>query len=198
MDRISKLNRYKRMLITKKEIIVNGENKMSELQYFDQPDIKIFQKVYEDWILLNKLLRTLKSRTINIPEALTEGLASLYLNAPRVINVYDSVSSFDCFDLTRNKMIQIKSSSVEFDLTTFGPKSIWDELYFCDFFVKGNWNGDFDIYKIPNELIYSQKVNKNETFVEQQSQGRRPRFSIKKNILLKENIKPFISCNIFS
>ena len=185
------------MYIKKKEIKINGQLRFAVLQYFEREDLYIFQKLYKDWISLNKILKDLNSRTINIPEALTEGLCALFLNAPRVLNVNDSISSFDCFDIHRNRMIQIKSSSVEYDLTSFGPKSVWDDLYFCDFFKNNKWNGDFDIYKIPNELIYTQRVNKYQTFRDQQNQGRRPRFSIKRNIILKENIKAIASYNIF-
>ena len=83
--------------------------------------------------------------------------------------------------------IQIKASSVGSDLTTFGPKSEWDELFFLDF---SQGNGVFKVYEIKHEWIYSHNVNKSQTFKEQQAQGRRPRFSITKDIIIPKNLKP--------
>ena len=82
------------------------------------------------------------------------------------------------------------------DLTSFGPKSVWDDLYFVDFYRKGKWDGLFDIYHIENQLIYNHKVNSNETFKDQQLQKRRPRFSIFKELIIKNNIKPTKTGNL--
>ena len=43
-----------------------------------------------------------------------------------------------------------------------------------------------------NELIYTHKVNSNQTFRDQQEQGRRPRFSIMKDIIEPHNLNPVI------
>jgi hypothetical protein len=82
------------------------------------------------------------------------------------------------------------------DLTSFGPTSRWDKLYFLDFYNNGNLDGSFDCYEIDTALIYNTVVNqgKNETFVDQQRQGRRPRLSLKK-IIRENNITP-IGSNI--
>jgi hypothetical protein len=58
-----------------------------------------------------------------------------------------------------------------------------------DFWNSGNVDGSFDVYKIPNKLIYDYKVNANQTMKDQQAQGKRPRFSLK--VLIETNgIKP--------
>ena len=44
-----------------------------------------------------------------------------------------------------------------------------------------------------NELIYTHKVNSNQTFRDQQEQGRRPRFSIMKDIIEPHNLNPVIA-----
>ena len=54
----------------------------------------------------------------------------------------------------------------------------------------------FDIYLIKNQLIYSHKVNSAQTFKDQQLQKRRPRFSIFKELILKNNIKPVKTGNL--
>ena len=105
-------------------------------------------------------------------------------------------TSWDCYDLNSKKRIQVKACSVLPDLTSFGPKSEWDEIYFLNFFKDGKWDGSFDIYKIDNDLIYSQKVNINQTMKDQQKQGKRPRFSIYKDIIIPNGIKPVKTCNL--
>ena len=95
-----------------------------------------------------------------------------------------------------NKRIQVKACGVLPDLTSFGPKSEWDEIYFMDFFKDGSWNGEFDIYFIENNWIYNHKVNNNQTMKEQQLQGRRPRFSIYKDIIQRRGIKPVSTGNL--
>ncbi len=89
-----------------------------------------------------------------------------------------------------NKAQQIKACSIDNDLTSFGPKSKWDDLYFVDFYNDGKVDGKFDVYLIPNKYIKNQSLNKNETFTDQQEQKRRPRFGIKKEIITKYKIKP--------
>ncbi|MBU1890158.1 Bsp6I family type II restriction endonuclease, partial [Patescibacteria group bacterium] len=74
--------------------------------------------------------------------------------------------------------------------TSFGPRSKWDDLYFLDFYNGGKVDGLFDIYKIPNNLIYENKVNKKQTLKDQQDEKRRPRLCIKKEIIANYKIKP--------
>lgn len=86
-------------------------------------------------------------------------------------------------------MEQIKACSVEGDLTSFGPNSEWDDLYFMDFWNDGDVNGKFDVYKINSNLIYNRKVNRTQTVRQVQAQGKRPRFSLKE-LIMENRIKP--------
>lgn len=106
-------------------------------------------------------------------------------------------SSFDAYCPQTNKRIQVKACSVIPDLTSFGPKSVWDEIYFLDFYKEGEWDGTFDVYHIPNELIYSQAVNKTATLQNFQELGKRPRFSIFREIILAKSISPVATFNLF-
>jgi hypothetical protein len=103
-------------------------------------------------------------------------------------------ASFDTFNPKKMHAEQIKACSVEGDLTSFGPKSKWDKIYFLYFFNEGKVDGEFDVYEIDSDLIYEMKMNKIETFVDQQKRGVRPRFSIKK-LIDEKNIKP-IATNV--
>lgn len=60
-----------------------------------------------------------------------------------------------------------------------------------DFAPTGVVDGVVDIYRIdthPRDIILNKK--KNETFTDQQKQGRRPRLSIKDQIITPEGLKP--------
>lgn len=138
-------------------------------------------------------LRAYQSRESNLPEGLSETAFCMYSGSARLIDIHGNCNrSADTYNLNTMETEQIKATSVENDLTSFGPNSRWDKLYFLDFFRNGDMDGSFDIYQIDSELIYNTVVNqsKNETFRDQQSQGRRPRLSIKQSIIRRLNIQP--------
>ena len=64
------------------------------------------------------------------------------------------------------------------------------------FFSDKKYDGSYSIYKIEDPFIYNHKVNKNETFRDQQKAGKRPRFSIIKDIIKPNNILPIRTGNI--
>ena len=183
--------------IKKQKIDIGDSKYEAELQIFSKDDQEELKELYQNWKKLKTGLASMKSRHPNLPEGISEGAFALFFDSPRVISVPKATSdSFDNYSMKTKKRIQVKATTVESDLTSFGPKSVWDELWFLDFYRDGKFDGKFDAYKIPNKLIYSQKVNKNETFTDQQKQGRRPRFSIKANIIIPNNIKPEKTCQI--
>jgi hypothetical protein len=166
-------------------------------QHFNSDDDKTIKEIYYDWIKLSKRLKDYGGRGINLPEVLSESVFCRAFNTVRVNeNVSGANTSFDVFDTHKNSRIQVKACSVLPDLTSFGPDSVWDELYFMDFYNDGEFNGKIDIYKIENDLIYNHKVNSTQTMRDQQKQGRRPRFSIYKEIILRNEIIPTKTYNI--
>jgi hypothetical protein len=173
-----------------KIILPEGEFNVNA-QYFDNKDDNTIKEIYYDWIKLSKTLKDYGGRGINLPEVLSE---SIFCRAFDTIRVNDSITgantSFDVYNPANQSRIQVKACSVLPDLTSFGPDSVWDELYFMDFYNEGLFNGKIDIYKIENDLIYNHKVNANQTMKDQQKQGRRPRFSIYKEIILKKSLTP--------
>jgi len=173
----------------------------ADLDFFTQKDKYYLLKIYQLWRQLSKMLNKIGARSINLPEGLSESAFCIAMEVARLKKIYKTNnkianSSFDCYNLNENKRIQVKSCSVLPDLTSFGPKSQWDELYFLDFYKQGHWLADFDIYLIPNDLIYNHHVNKKETFIDHQKQGRRPRFSIYKDIILEHKILPIKSYSL--
>ena len=160
-------------------------------------------KIYDSWQSLNSTLALEGARGVNIPEGLTENLYCYLTGAYRTNNIKLSNcnTSFDCYlpsniANTMGKRIQIKACSISPDLTSFGPHSVWDQLIFIDFSLG---NGNFNIYDIPNNLIYSRILNtkKNETFVMQQSQGRRPRLSLIQ-VINENKLTPIFNGNIYT
>ncbi len=165
----------------------------TQADFFYKSDLKILVEIYNNWRKLSTQLNSLNARAVNLPEGLSEVAFCYFMDCVRLNNpkIGRGVNtSFDAYSPKTNKRIQIKSCSILPDLTSFGPKSQWDELYFQDFYKDGKWDYSFDIYLIPNDLIYKQKVNQNQAFKDMQQQGKRPRFSIYKEIILKNCLKP--------
>ena len=183
-----KLEKYK--VKTKK-----GEMEI-EVAHFDYQDAKTFKSLFDIWVELNKGLGKY-GRKMNIPEVLSEGMFCIFSKSVRFQKKIKGVGSvsFDTINLKTGELEQIKASSIEADLSTFGPKSKWDKLYFMSFYNNGKPDGTFDVYEIPNKLIYSNKVNKRQTMERQQKEKRRPRFSIMNAIIKPYKIKP-IGTNI--
>lgn len=158
---------------------------------FEETDRKKLFSIYNDWRNLCNKLNDMAARGVNLPEGLSESSFCLEMNCVRTGKVKGKVnSSFDCYDLNTKQRIQVKSCSVLPDLTSFGPKSVWDQIYFVDFYRDGSWDGKFDIYLINTNDIYTHKVNSHQTFIDQQKEGRRPRFSIYSDIISTKGIKP--------
>ena len=135
-------------------------------------------------------MAALHARRVNFPEGISEGVFALQFNSPKIISVTGTSASFDCFNPQTNRRLQIKATSVEDDLTSFGPRSVWDELYFMDFYNNGNYDGSYDVYLIPNDLILNFQINSSETFTDQQQRRVRPRLHMKKNVITPNNIAP--------
>lgn len=169
---------------------VNGDK-------FDREDFVKIMNTFVLWTEINDLTKSLNARGINIPEIISEGIYCYSFNAIRTNGSASGAGSYDAVSLDTGRGIQIKSSSIEFDCTSFGPDSKWDDLIFMDFCPNGKIDGHVDIYLI--EQDFSKMVldaKKNETFEDQQKQGRRPRFSIKKSIIIPNKLKPIRRINL--
>ena len=186
-------------MITTTELLHLPEGKFNaQVDKYEPSDRAAFEEIYKSWRVLSDQLDAVKARKVNLPDGLSECAFCYFFNFWRTNYGITGAthSSFDAYDPTTHSRIQIKGGSVEQDLTSFGPDSVWDVLYFVDFYKEGKWDYTFDVYIIDNNDIYNQKVNKNQTFRQQQAQGRRPRFSIKKEIILAKRLKPLYTCDI--
>lgn len=181
-------------MITKPTTLILPEGTYTvNADHFEKSDLQTLIEIYDNWRDLSTKLNALNARSVNLPEGLSEVSFCYFMDCVRLNNpkIGKGVNtSFDAYSLNSKKRIQVKSCSVIPDLTSFGPKSQWDELYFQDFYRNGAWDHTVDIYLIPNNLIYNQKVNKGQTLKEMQQEGKRPRFSIFSEIIMKHKLNP--------
>ena len=174
------------------------------LRFYGEEDIPWLKRVFDSWQGLNMCLGggaaggtelTHKERKVNVPEAISEIMYCLIENAGRyhrtkTDNLKDS--SFDAYNVITGKTIQLKSTQIEYDCTSFGPNSKQDKLVFMDLYNDGNIDGTVDVYDIPYDLIKISLENKKLgiTFEERLLEGKRPRLSVKKSVIIPHNIQP--------
>jgi hypothetical protein len=154
-------------------------------------------KIYSAWRYLNEVSKSLGTRGVNVPEGLSETVFCRIMGSARIIpKPAGFPGSFDAYDLKRRKRQEIKSTSVNNDLTSFSPLTRCDELYFVDFYRKGLHDGSFDIYKLDPEVLAKVQVNSTQTFDDQQAEGRRPRFSVRQKLIIESGLMPIYSGNL--
>lgn len=178
------------------KFVRNGINCSGSGDFFEESDKEVLNKYYYSWKALNEVNVAFDMRRANLPEMLSEGLASMLFgwvrtNASTIIGCPSS--SCDLIDLERGKLIQLKGCSTakgkSAGPTSFGPRSEFDELIFmhldCETDTAHFYYLDADTYK-------DWKVNRTETIGDQQAQGRRPRVTILPKIL-ENDIQPILS-----
>lgn len=145
---------------------------------------------YFKWKDLNTYIKGLVSRGLNIPDAITEPLGCYCLDY-----LWNKSSGGDA--LTKDgKIVEFKATSnYNSDLSSFGPNTNFDKLIFLRFDL------DFDTLHIYDLNLNSEdlshiKTSKNETFLESQNKGKRPRFSIINKIIEPNNLNPIITFNL--
>lgn len=159
----------------------------SKVMTFEASDREKLRVIYTNWRNLCNLLVEMGARKINLPEGLSEPAFCISKGMARITqSISGANTSFDCYDPKGgrgNNRIQVKACSVIPDLTSFGPNSVWDRIFFADFYREGKWDGSFDVYEISTEDVYNFKVNATQTMADQKMEGRRPRFSIYANLI---------------
>src|SRR3989338_2316028 len=182
------------MRIGKQDILIKGKKIEAEITIKEKSDRELLKSLYSYWKKLNDRLKAISTRGINLPETISENAFALFFPyCFRIVSLKGMKCSFDCLNIKTGSRIQIKASSIASDLTSFGPRSEWDELFFLDF-SKGD--GSFKVYKIEPDWIYKHMVNKTQSFQQQQEENRRPRFSIIENIIKTRKLKPVKICKL--
>lgn len=162
---------------------------------FDTQDFELLKKIFQKWLNINTDLKSLGGRNLNVPDVFSEAVFCIVFDAVRT---NATAHSYDCVIKGTGEGVQVKSASIPTDCTSFGPTSTWDLLYFADFVPNGKIDGEIWFYKIESEDVYGLVLNskKGETFADQQRQGRRPRFSVKKSIIEAKGLQPVKKINL--
>lgn len=162
---------------------------------FDEQDFFELKSIFKKWLNINADLKKLGGRNLNVPDVFSEAIFCIVFDAVRTNN---TAHSYDCVIKATGEGVQVKSASISNDCTSFGPTSTWDLLYFADFAPNGKVDGEVWFYEIDSEAIYNLVLNnkKGETFADQQKQGRRPRFSIKRSIIKSKGLQPVKKINL--
>ncbi len=179
-----------------KEYKIKGEKVNVYISELEKEDRELLRKLYFDWKNLSDGIKKISTRGLNIPEAITENAFCLFFpECIRISKEKGKKCAYDCLNIKTGERIQIKAASIYPDATSFSPNSEYDKVYFLDF-SKGD--GSFKVYDIPLDLIKKTIVNKKkgETFIDQQNQARRPRFSITKEIIIPQKYKPIKICKL--
>lgn len=164
--------------------------------FFNSNDLKIVNEVYFKMKELDEISNGYEMRAINTPELVSEGLfCCLFPNMIRVNsnNINGSkTSSMDIIDINTGDYIQIKSCKTSEKNknggpTSFGPRSEFDKLFFLHIDSEQDkvyfYNVDITDYE-------NWQINKNQTMLDVQKTGKRPRFNLFVK-LKKEQAKPF-------
>lgn len=136
-------------------------------------------------------------RRPNIPEVFTEGLfCYLYPDFRRLSKIVGAPSSADLINIKTGETAQLKAASIQKDCTSFGPKTVFDQLHFM---VVDRTTGSITIYygldyeKLKKETIRNRPTV--ETFEQQQERGVRPHICLHA-FIEKEGVKPAKNFNI--
>ena len=177
----------------------------NNLIFFDNTDKKMLKKMFNSWINLCELsIKAGGTRTINLPETLSEAIFSIEMNVGRCVeSISGSSSSFDHYDHKKHRRIQLKAAS-SYGPSSFGPRSEYDDIYFFFFRKMADskkrkirvFDGAYEIYKLDTSLIPNIMVNATETVKDQQKNGKRPRFIIPNQLIKPFNLKPIKTGNI--
>lgn len=127
-----------------------------------------------------------------MPDAISEPMGCYCLNLwwNRGKEKGDATNPLD------NTKIEFKATSnFKGDLSSFGPKTEFDNLVFLRFNLDDNKLYIYDL-KINDKELSSYPVNSTQIIQEQKNMGRRPHISLQKLFVDKNNLKPDIIFDI--
>lgn len=167
--------------------------KIKEIDYMvvDEQRIRLTCRIYQHWKQLYLELKSLSTRGCGFPGELSENIVCYCFGF-----LLNKKSGGDCYDKEKDEIIEVKGTgSDKDDLSSFSPQEHFDRLFFC----KVDKNEDcVYIYDtgFNSEKLKTISVNKKDMVEDQQKSKRRPRFSVYKEIILKNNIKPLVKFSV--
>lgn len=148
------------------------------------------RRLYFQWKDLNSSLRSVTTRGLNFPEAISEQLGCYALGFQWNKGSYGDARS------STGEVVEFKATSnFSRDLTSFSPREQYDRLVFLRLNYATNHLYIYDLGIGSNELSLIQ-VNSSQTVADQQLQGRRPRLSLITKYIEPNNIQPTVILDI--
>ena len=166
----------------------------NEFGYITIDDARIDEtcNAYFKWKDLNTYISNNSHRGINMPDAISEPMGCYCMGY--LWNRGDEVG--DATDPNTGRKIEFKATSrFEGDLSSFGPKCVFDDLVFLRFKLDDNLLYIYDL-NINSEEFGKYPANKTQTTQEQKNQGRRPHVSLKTLFVDANNLEPDIIFDI--
>ncbi|UXR74625.1 Bsp6I family type II restriction endonuclease [Staphylococcus sp. IVB6238] len=148
-------------------------------------------KAYFLWKELNGVIKNSHTRGVNFPEIISESLLCYALNYK-----LNRGTGGDAYDEVNDRVIECKATSnYDRDTSSFSPNEKFDSLYFLRLHQRDDVLYVYDT-AYDSEKLKNIQVNKKQTLGDQQAQGRRPRFSVIKQIIDKNDVKPIVKIDL--
>lgn len=179
------------------DYIIPGDDKVpiyNEFGYITIDDARIDEtcNAYFKWKDLNTYISNNSHRGINMPDAISEPMGCYCLGL--LWNRGDEVG--DATDPNTGKKIEFKATSrFEGDLSSFGPKCVFDDLVFLRFKLDENLLYIYDLH-INSDQFGQYPANQTQTIQDQKNQGRRPHVSLQSLFVNANNLQPDIIFDI--
>lgn len=151
-------------------------------------------RIVDYWRSLDRaLLEDLEeTRGANFPSAASEIFACYAFDLK-----WNKGSAGDAYD-SDGRIIEVKSASAAgYDVTSFSPKEVYDNLVFVRYHKYEDVVYIYDLH-MNSADIGKMKVNSTETLEDQQKAGRRPRFSIERDIIENKGLSHTYKLNLLT
>ena len=144
----------------------------------DEPRIQETCDAYFKWKDLNTYVKSLVSRGINMPDAISEPMGCY------------------CAKSLDGRKIEFKATSnYDYDLSSFGPRCDFDDLVFLRFDLDLNMLFIYDT-GVNSEELKKIPVSKTATVGDYQKAGKRPHIRIIESIINARKLEPSVVFNI--
>lgn len=152
------------------------------------------REAYFQWKDLNTYISSVCTRGLNMPDAISEPLGCFCLD----LEWNRGAKGGDARDPISEKIYEFKATSrFDSDLSSFGPKTHFDDLVFLRFNLKKNLLYVYDL-QINSEDIGKYPANKHQTIQQQRNEKRRPRVSLKKLFVDAKKLEPDVIFDILN
>ena len=156
----------------------------------DKPRIEQTCDAYFKWKDLNTYVKSLVTRGINIPDAISEPMGCYCLDL-----LWNKSTGGDAQSADGRKIEFKATSNYGYDLSSFGPKCDFDDLVFLRFDLDFNMLYVYDT-GVNSDELKQLPVSRTATLGEYQNAGKRPHISIIQTIIEARNLEPTVVFDI--